>query len=214
MGVRDYARRNQARRRCFTARIHHRPNRAQTGEPDNCARGDCRRAAHLPAVATNVNRHTQREPSSGEQLHKTLELDPSFAITNAFLGDAFVAKGDLPCAIEEYETAARLDPYFGTVELGYVYAVAGRAQDARKILDQMTQFSKEHYVSAYASALLYAGFGDKDKAISSLEKSYRDGESEMGRLARARKLDSLHGDSRFQALVQEIQVRGGEPAHL
>ena len=58
--------------------------------------------------------------------------------------------------------------------LGYGYAIAGRTVEARKVLDQLNEFSKGKYVPAFRRAEIYAGLGEKDKAFEWLEKAYKE----------------------------------------
>jgi TolB-like protein/Tfp pilus assembly protein PilF len=145
-----------------------------------------------------------------EQLRKTIEMDPTFYLTHWFLGEAFRNKGDLPQAIAEYEKATQLDPdpvVLGA--LGHAYATAGRKEDARKVLDKLTTLSEQRYVPAYPLAVIHLALGDKDEALRLLEKSYLDGDPDLAKFKRERKLDPLDGDPRFEALVK--QVLSGKP---
>jgi hypothetical protein len=55
-------------------------------------------------------------------------------------------------------------------ELGYGYAMTGRTGAARRIIKRLRELSKRRYGSAYAIALVYTGLGEKDQALSWLER--------------------------------------------
>jgi hypothetical protein len=62
-----------------------------------------------------------------------------------------------------------------------------------------------YHVPAYSLAILYLGLGNKEEAVRWLEKSFddRDGIS-IGIIKVDPTLDSLHGNARFDALVQKV----------
>ncbi len=56
--------------------------------------------------------------------------------------------------------------------LAYAYAMAGRRDEALKILDEQKRLAAQGYISPYNFAIIYTGLGDKDKAFEWLEKGY------------------------------------------
>ena len=60
---------------------------------------------------------------------------------------------------------------FPTAVLGHGYAVAGKEDAAREVLDKLLARSKAEYVSPYEIAMIYAGLGDRDRAFEWLEKA-------------------------------------------
>ena len=53
-------------------------------------------------------------------------------------------------------------------------------------------------------AIIYAGLGDKAHALDALENAYNQRASELPLIKYDPLLDDLHGDPRFEALVQKI----------
>ncbi len=49
-----------------------------------------------------------------------------------------------------------------------------RQARARKILDELTETQNRNYVSAYGMAVIYTGFGDKDRAFDWLHEAYEE----------------------------------------
>src|SRR5437762_3784766 len=110
-----------------------------------------------------------------EQLRKTIEMDPAFDLTHWFLGQAYENKGQLAEAIVQYEKAAQLNPDPAIqASLARAYALAGRKEEARKILDKLTTASRQGYIPAYSLAVIHLSLGDKQEALRLLEKSYED----------------------------------------
>jgi len=109
-------------------------------------------------------------------------------------------------AIDEYKKVIELRPGdpAALAALGYVYARLGQKDETRKILSQLTEISKQHYVPSFEFATIYAGLGDADNAMSWLEKSYRQRESQMPFIKSDDRLNSLHSDPRFQDLIRRL----------
>jgi Flp pilus assembly protein TadD len=77
-------------------------------------------------------------------------------------------------AIAEFQKAVDLsagDPVRKAV-LGHAYAVAGKPDEARKIINELNDLSKRRYFPPYFVALIYVGLGDKDQACAWLEKAF------------------------------------------
>ncbi len=88
-----------------------------------------------------------------------------------------------------------------TALLGPAYAAARRTEDARSVLRQLTEASKDHYVPPYPVAAIYTALGDKDQAFTWLSKAYEVHDSWMDYLAVDPRLESLRPDPRFAALL-------------
>src|SRR5437879_136515 len=140
------------------------------------------------------------------QLRKTLEMDPGFYIAHIVLSQALDAKGARDAAIVEYQKARTLNDDPSVLGLlGRAYGLSGNKMEAKKILDQLKELSKERYVSAYSFGLVYLGLGDKEQALRWLEQSYQDrAGSDIGYIRVDPLLDPLRGDPRFEALAEKI----------
>ena len=150
-----------------------------------------------------------RNDEAIEQLRKTIEMDPTFDLTHWFLGQAYEDKSQIGDAIAQYEKTTRLNPDPAALaSLARAYALAGRKEEARKILDDLTTASRERYVSAYALAVIHLSLGDRSEALRLLEQSEKDGApfdtGVFGSIKIDRRLDSLRGDPRFEKLVERI----------
>jgi TolB-like protein/tetratricopeptide (TPR) repeat protein len=140
------------------------------------------------------------------QLRKAVELDPTFFYSHDNLGIGLQLKGDLPGAIAEFETAKQLSDDPQALALwASAKAYAGDKKAALQTLSDLDKMSQHREVLAYSRALIYLGLNDKNEAMRQLEQSFaeRDG-SDIGTIKVDPLLDSLHGDSRFEALVQKV----------
>jgi len=133
---------------------------------------------------------------------KTLELDPDFAVAHMIMGLSYVQKGMYQEAISALQKAK--DQPDSRALLGYAFAVAGREKEARKILDDLGQESKQKYVASAPVAIAYIGLGDKNRAIELLEKAFDERLWEMGMLKINPVFDPLRSDPRFERLVKLV----------
>ena len=173
-----------------------------------------RRALELDPLSLPVNRNlglafylARQYDLAIEQLRKTLEMDPTFALTRAYLGIAYIEKGVYTEGIPECEEAAAhisAGPY-AISALGYVYAVSGKKAEAQNVRDRLMKLSEQKYISSRFMASIYAGLGEKDKALESLSAAYEDRSLQIGPGVTADPTyDSLRGERRFQDLLRRI----------
>lgn len=88
--------------------------------------------------------------------------------------------------------------------LGYAYGVTDDQYKAQEIINELIEESNAVYVPTIAYALIYAGLGDNDKAISWLEKSYSERTSLLIDIKIAAEYDPLRSDQRFIELVKKM----------
>jgi len=149
----------------------------------------------------------RRYDDSIAQLKKALTIDPTFFYTHYSLGIVLKLKGDLKGAIAEYERAKQLssNDSFTVALLGAAKGLAGDKPAAEQTLRELDQIKQSQEVDNYARALVYLGLGNKEEALSALERTYaaRDGSS-LCWISVDPLLDPLRGDPRFEALVQKV----------
>ncbi len=139
-----------------------------------------------------------------EQCRKALELDPNFAPAHAHLYRAYLAKEMYEEAIAEIQRAVDLSGGWPKHDLAYAYAMAGKRDDARKILHELIEDSKRGVVELSGIARIYAALGETDQAFGWLEKAYEDHEHWLVALKVDPMFDSLRSDPRFQALLRRM----------
>jgi tetratricopeptide (TPR) repeat protein len=150
--------------------------------------------------------YAHRHDESARQLRKTLEIDPTSFYAHFNLGIALQVTGDLSGAIAEYEKAKQLsDNSFMSTLYASAKAQAGDKDAALKTLADLDKISQHREVLGYWRALLYLSLNNKEEALRCLEQSFkeRDG-SNINWIKVDPLLDSLHGDPRFEALVQKV----------
>jgi len=147
------------------------------------------------------------------QLKNTIEMDPSFILPHIVLGQCYEQQKQYDLAISELEKAASMSHDSPPVlaSLGHTYAVAGRTQDAYRLLGQLRSESEKQYVSPFYIALLYVGLGGHGQAIDWLEKAYADRSNNVIFLAVDPQFDRLRSEPQFQSLLSRIGFTSSTP---
>jgi len=148
----------------------------------------------------------RRYDEAVSQLQKTLDLEPRFWPAHLYLGKVFTEKGQFQEAIDELKKAGDFtaEPL---ATIGYVYGRMGRTTDARKVISDLQKELTTGYVAPTDFAKIYLGLGEKDRAISWLEKGYQQRDFWITFLKGDPIFDSLRSDSRFQDLVRRLGLR-------
>jgi tetratricopeptide (TPR) repeat protein len=174
---------------------------------------EMRRARDLDPLSLVINTNlgaallrAHRVDEAIAQLGRTVALDGSFGYAHQTLGMALESKGQIPEAIAEYQAAIALDPSPTYLSLlGHVYGTIGRKDEATKLLGQIQEIGKSRYVDPYYLAIVHLGLGDREAALSALEKSFEELNGNTLEYIRTDPfLDLLRGDPRFEALAEKI----------
>ena len=140
------------------------------------------------------------------ECQKALDMDGSFAVAHYCIGFARLQKGQLPDAIAALKSAAQLsqgDPE-SLSALGYAYAVSGNTKEASKIIRQLQESSNGKYFPAYYIALVDAGLGLKQDALSSLARAYEHRSAELAFAKTEPMLASLRAEAEFRDLLLRV----------
>ncbi|GAC1662421.1 MAG: hypothetical protein NVS9B9_24190 [Ktedonobacteraceae bacterium] len=150
--------------------------------------------------------YTHRYELAIEQLQKTLEMDPHYGLTHWYLGLAYEQKAMYAEAETELSNATVLLKGNTGVksDLGHLYAVSGKKDEAQKIINELQEQSKRRYVSSYQIALIYNGLGKKEQAFIWLEHAYQERADLLVYLQADPRLANLHTDPLFQDLVRKV----------
>ncbi len=144
-----------------------------------------------------------RNDEAIQQLQKALELDPNFPSALVRLGQAYANKQQYGLAVIEIKKALALDETSGKLgNLGNVYASWGKTQESLQVIQELKEMSKRQYVSPSLIARIYARLGEKDQALSWLEKAKKEdqpGTSDSG-------FDGLRSDPRFKLVEVRLKL--------
>jgi DNA-binding winged helix-turn-helix (wHTH) protein/TolB-like protein/Flp pilus assembly protein TadD len=170
------------------------------------AAAEIRRARELDPLSliTNsvegfVSYYARRYDQAAAQLQKILELDSDFWPARFILGGTYAAQGSHRLAIAELEKAQQLSGNNSSVvaELAWAYAAAGRKEDARRLLQELSQKAKTSYVSPYRLAAIHLSLSETDAAITWLQKADTERTWEFLYLNVDPKFDALRNHPKF-----------------
>ena len=148
----------------------------------------------------------RRDDEAIPWFRRVLDMDPNFLRAHFGLGLALVHKKRYEEAITELQKAVELSGG-GAAQLGalgYAYAVANRRAEALEIVEKLKERSREHYVPPAMVAIVFSGLGDKDQAMTWLEKANEERDPWLTGLKVDPMFDSLRSDPRFLDLVHRV----------
>ena len=146
-----------------------------------------------------------RHDDALDTLNKVQQLDPNLATVYVHRGYAYAAKNMHNEAVAAYKESKRVSNTESTsleCYLGASLARLGDRSGALKILEKL-EVTKE-YVSPGELAVLYTALGDREKALSTLERAYKEHDLQLKYLNVESGFDDLRSEPRFQELVRKV----------
>jgi TolB-like protein/DNA-binding winged helix-turn-helix (wHTH) protein/Tfp pilus assembly protein PilF len=176
-----------------------------------------KRALELDPLGLDVNwdvgvelTFARQYDASIQQLKKIIEMDPNWPLAHSGLVVPYQQKGMYEEAIAEVKKANALGlrgGQGGLGGLGLSYALAGKKDEAQKILDQLKdQQSKGTDISPFGIALTYMGLGDKDQAFEWFNKTLDENPYRLAFIKVNPRFDSLRSDPRFADLLRRLKL--------
>jgi Flp pilus assembly protein TadD len=163
-----------------------------------------------PVICNNLGvvlDYMERYDLAREEFNKAFELDPTFALAHESLGLLYAQQGKFDEAVGEMKNFKRMvgenDPWY-LGDLGYIYAKAGRKDEATNMLNQLLELSKQGYTVSAQLAGIYAGLGNKDKAFEWIEKGYDEQDYWIGSLKVGPEWNNLRSDPRYTVMLKKI----------
>jgi len=113
-----------------------------------------------------------------QQFSKADELAPGLGLNRELLADAHLQMGQTQKAIDELEEAARVDTetLLTKGKLCHAYGIAGRTDDARKLLQEIEARAQKERASWVSRAICHLGLGDRATALNEMEAAVKDHE--------------------------------------
>ena len=141
-----------------------------------------------------------------EQLEQAIELEPGFFKAHLVLGLVYERKLMYREALAEFETARHINENSWTLAgLGHAFASFGKREEAEKLIKRLLEHSRVRYISAAATAVIYAGFEERvDQTLEWLEKAYDERAGLLVWLKVLPVFDSIRSDARFVDLMRRL----------
>jgi TolB-like protein/DNA-binding winged helix-turn-helix (wHTH) protein/Tfp pilus assembly protein PilF len=121
------------------------------------------------------------------------------------LGWAYREKKMYPQAIATLQRSLSKSRDTATLaSLADVYGLAGRKDEALKLIGELKERAGRQYVSSVLFAEAYGDLGEKGQALTWLERAYEDRDQWMVYIASYPGLDPLRSEPRFRALLRRM----------
>jgi tetratricopeptide (TPR) repeat protein len=158
------------------------------------------------AVASSYRAAGQYDRAISE-FHRALEMSPANNKVQFQIGVTLVAMGRPDDAIRELEMAARQATGHNSrmeAYLGYTYAAAGRAREAREVLKELEAHRQDQYVSWYGIALIHDALGEKAPALAAVKRAFADRAVEFGLHDQFAPFKTIASEPAFQAMIRQV----------
>ncbi len=140
---------------------------------------------------------------------REIASDPNNWGGHHWLGNAYEGLGDYAKAVTEFErTLALHGPNDMRAFLARVLARAGKTEEARRMLNEITSANTPRPISPYYVALAYVALGEKETAFQWLDRARAENDKWLGWVKVDPCLDPIRGDARFVALTKALGVDG------
>jgi TolB-like protein/DNA-binding winged helix-turn-helix (wHTH) protein/Tfp pilus assembly protein PilF len=166
-----------------------------------------------PIIQTQIGwilQHAGRYDEAIRELRKVLETDPDYLWALWRIGSCYASKSMFQEGIDALEKAATLSGRSASIlgTLAETYGLAGRKDEARKLLNELAALSRQRYVPAIAFAHAYIGLGDSERVLEWLEKAYQQRENGIAYLSLWNDDGGYRSDPRFHELLRRVGQPG------
>src|SRR5260370_1185375 len=156
------------------------------------------------------------------EYRRAAELDPFFYKAYTAMGRVYLELKDYKTALELFEKgnalAGSLMPNI-TGGMGQAHALLGNRDEAKRLLNQLHAVERERFVPQTTPALIHLMLGEKEEALTLLERGVEAHELSVTSMLAHPAYASLRGEERFENMLQRIfgdsirgdSIRRGDP---
>ena len=160
-----------------------------------------------PSLA-NILHSARRYDQAIEEYRKQLEREPNLrGVWHVQIGVVYVHQGKYQEALAEVRQARPVVTQPRQwAQIGYVYAAAGKRDEAVRILEEVKALTGERHNLSTHIAAIYAALGNKDEALAWLKKACDEHEQGVIDLKIDQRFDTLRSDPRFMDLLRRVKL--------
>ena len=148
----------------------------------------------------------RRPEEAIEQGRRTIGLDPAFSLVHFWQALALADVGRFDEAMTEALASRTVSATCPSPAVGYIHGRAGRPAEALEVLRALEAArARSIYVPATDLALVAVGMGDREAALTWLERAYDEHAHWMGWMRSFPPFDPLRDEPRFKALVAKMK---------
>jgi tetratricopeptide (TPR) repeat protein len=195
--------------RCFLAHRYRGTLLMSSGKLDD-ALVSFRSAQALEPLAASINGNigmvhyfAGRYEEAVAQFEATLEIDSRFDVARGFLGRSLLRLGKFERAIDQFlaRTNITADRY---TDLGTVYALCGKIDEAKAELERLQRRAADHYVAPIFFATIHAALKNDEAVLDWLEQGLEQRSFAFVMVDPA--FHRLHDHPRFARLLQRLSL--------
>lgn len=165
----------------------------------------------LPVALGYALTLARRYDEAIEQFGRTEELPPGLALTLQLLADVHLQMGQTQKAVQEYEEAVRLNNETLLIKgmLCHAYGVAGRVDEARKLLSEIEMRARRERASWVTRAICQLGLGNRSGALDAMEAAVKNHEMAVFTAYSPlldRTWDPVRSDPRWTAILRSANL--------
>jgi eukaryotic-like serine/threonine-protein kinase len=162
-------------------------------------------SVYVSSALAKVYYNARQYDRALEGYRQTSELDPDSTRAQRDIGRVLLQQGRYDEAIAALRQAvgSKSDPDFIS-DLANAYAVAGRRDEARRMLAQLQDIAKQRYVPPFYIAKVHAGLGDNSQALALLNQAFQARSDQLTGLRVEPGFDNLRTDPRFVDLLRRV----------
>jgi TolB-like protein/cytochrome c-type biogenesis protein CcmH/NrfG len=158
------------------------------------------------SVLVEIYCYSRAYDAAIEEAQEVVKLHPDSLYARYWLGYAYREKKMYAQAVQTFEQARQLsgdNPGMLAV-YGNAQALAGNAQEARKVLHKLEQLRDSRFIPSYYLAAVNLGLGDLDETFRQLDLAYQERVDRLIYLKVEPMADPLRSDPRFAQLLAKI----------
>ena len=149
-----------------------------------------------------------RTNEARERLKRLFDIEPDFWVAHMVQSGLNLAEGKRDEAIRDMERADRLadGSSQAAAALGYALASEGQTERARAVLHRLEALSASRYVPPTSTGIIYAGLGDKEAALSALQRGLAVRDVRMTLVKHDARWALLRDDPRYTAVLRQMKL--------
>jgi serine/threonine protein kinase len=162
----------------------------------------------LHVVDAQVSFYARRYEEAGQKCRKIQEIEPSHYVSFWLLGLACEQLGCFEDAVGHFQRALELgrENQVLWAALARGYALWGKEDKARELLQGLEKTGRQKYVPPYSIAGIWAGLGDRDQTLGWLEKAFEERSLRMAFPDVDPAFDTFRSDTQFQEILRRAKL--------
>ncbi|MDT8071048.1 MAG: tetratricopeptide repeat protein [Terriglobia bacterium] len=151
----------------------------------------------------------RRYGEAGRVAREILDMDPKMASSHAILGVAYEAQGNRESAISEYKEAVAINAnqQYSIGRLGRLYAIMGRQDEARTLVNEIEATRGTGVSSDVYQAYIFLGLLEFDNVFRHLDLAYARHDPDLPFIAVDPIFDPVRSDPRYIATLKKLRLR-------